>query len=310
MAWIGIECLIEPHELEKWGRHLITIGGGGVGSSVGEFLCKCGSVLSGAYAAGIGFDDRLLEIESRAAASIEQKRVSSIGAATRIVSEIIREDDLRVGVEKVMSAAGVKDWTGGRAAGVANGGVAKSRASGKRRRRKYESGGVVRSGADGSVVSTVEQRSESMDNMTNSPSSDVAPARGGCAGVRNTLIADKSYALRFESWAGVELRKMGFKMSHVARALSLDTSTAWRHISGYSRYWKRQLAAGVSPPEVPAEWRERLKHCVVIATGQDMPGSAAVVLNGTGDLGVEPYGDDGDDVNNGGKDVNNGSKVL
>ena len=284
MAWIGIECNIEPCDLEKWGRHLSKIAGGGIGGEVGAFLCKCGHVLSGAYAAGIGVESRLLEIESRAAANIEKKRVKSIGAATRIINEIITEDDLRVGVEKVMMAAGVKDWTGGRAAGALNGGIGNSRASGKRRRRKYASGGVVRSGVDGSVVSTVERKGVDGTGGVDGDSGDkdVKPARGGGRGVRNTLVADRSYAMRFESWAGVELRKMGFKMSHVARALSLDTSSTWRHVSGYSRYWKRQLNAGVSPPEISESWRERLKHCISVASGQDMPGSADVVLNGTG----------------------------
>ena len=112
-------------------------------------------------------------------------------------------------------------------------------------------------------------------------------ARGAGDGVIRTLQADGWYGGSFEGWCGVELRKMGFKMSHVARALGMDVTSAWRHISGWTRYWKREGAVnGRQFPGPQDGWAARLEDAVMVARGGRNKQGAPVVTNGTRDCGT------------------------
>lgn len=331
MSWIGIECDIEAYELERWGRHFEELGAsdeggdeggcndgtGGGGSSagrIGSFLRRCSELVGGGSLAMLRMDDRMREIERRAVASIERKRNEVLRSASSLMGDLVGdmlgaggggaggrgagvdEGELRVALSKAMTSAGIKGWEGGRIAGVKNGGIKSRRIRSGAKKRKYVAGSVVRDRNTGQVVSSIERQSPDVVL----PKSEGGPSRGGGAGVHSTLRADKCYGTSFNGWCGVELRKMGFKMKHVARALGVDTSTAWRCISGYERYWKRQRVGGVMPPEPSAEWESELEHAILVATGRSgsSGGSGAgsgskrrglgapVVLNGTKDCGV------------------------
>ena len=137
-------------------------------------------------------------------------------------------------------------------------------------------------------------------------------ARGGCAGVVNTLKLDSFYGRSWEGWAGTELRKLGFKMKRVAFALGLDNSTCWRYLSGYSRYWKKESIAGrVRPSVTDEDWLRRYEDAKLLALGGGgggrgsrssgvvggvvkPPGAPVRVMNGTG--AVCGDGDDDDVV--------------
>jgi hypothetical protein len=299
--------------LEKWGVYLERSGGGD-GEMVGEFLRRCGRVVSGMEASSLGMNDRMREIEARAVEGVERKRNEVMGKASAIIGSLVGDvsgvgsggkgsggiaaNELRDVVSRVMVAAGMDGWQDGREAGDRSGGVKKSRRSAKLanerlrevRKRKYAGGAVVRSGMDGSLVATVEKHDAAGGTAAGDESS--RPARGGCAGVHATLAADKSYGTHFGGWCGSRLRAMGFKMNHVARALAVDKATAWRMISGYERYWSRQALAGMSKPEPCAEWLEALEDAVLRASGRTVEGGRAmrganVKLNGNRDVGVE-----------------------
>ena len=295
MSWIGIKCDLEPHVLVKWGNHLRQTGGGD-GVEVGEFLGRCAELISGAGASSINIDDRMREIEARAVASMEHKRNEVMFAAGELVSRFMEGDNQAENVTRVLSAAGVKGWNGGRQAGDKNGGIKKSRAKSESRKRKFVGGGVVRSSKNGSVVSTVERRN--IDNGA----ADEMPKRGGGAGVCSTLRADKLHALSFNGWCATQLRKEGFKIRHIARALGLGTSPearteVWRKISGYERYWKRQGVAGVIKPSPPQTWLNKLEDAAMIARGKgrsDGNTGGRVVLNGNRDCGSGT--EDGDEA--------------
>lgn len=274
MSWIGVECGVDAHELEKWGVYIERIAGGS-GEAVGEFLRRCGRLVSGAEAASIGGDDRMREIETRAVECIERKRNESMDMASRIVGSVIESDDLNASLGRVMVAAGMDGWNAGRESGSRNGGIKKMRERGASRKRKFKGGAVVRSTLDGSVVSTVERKGVVAEEMDGS---EVKTKRGVTQAILSTLNADKSRAIKFESWCAVQLRGIGFKHTHIARALGMDKSELWRHISAYERYYKRQTTAGIIRPPVPDEWESALNNVIEIAKGR----SAPVVLNGVG----------------------------
>lgn len=289
--WIGVECDVPYEVLEKWGIELERSGSHG-GIEVGEFLRRCSRLLNGSEASNIGMRDRMLEIEMRAVENVERKRSDVLCKTGKIIGEIVKQEKLGVSVDNIMSGLGVNDWSGGRVGGEKNGGIKKSRELGVRRKRAYKGGGVVRSSKDGSVVSTVEHRGVT-DNGDVKPGdigdiggvgdADVRPKKGGCAGVKATLQRDKRHAVSFKGWCAVQLRGMGFKMEHIARAIGEDKSHAWRIISGYERYWKRQRLAGVLPPEPSDEWKKELQNVIDIATMRtNGRRNSTISLNGTG----------------------------
>jgi len=275
MSWIGVECGVDAHELEKWGVYIERIAGGS-GEAVGEFLRRCGRLVSGAEAGCIGGDDRMREIETRAMECVERKRNTAMDMAGRIVGNVVDSEDLNTTVGRVMTAAGMDGWRDGRASGGRNGGVKKMQERGRKRKHKFKGGGVVKSNEDGSLVSTIERKGIAEKDIHEG---DVRLKKGGPPCIMLTLNADKCYAIRFESWAAVQMRGIGFKHVHIARALGMDKSDLWRHISGYERHWKRQMVAGVIQPEPSKEWQEALQNVIGTVTGQPGP---AIVLNGTG----------------------------
>lgn len=336
--WIGIECGVEAHELEKWAGEIERIGGGCVGGSgggngkdgggggggqtsggrVGEFLRRCARLIDGTGVGGIGAVRRMREIENRAAAVIERKRLEAMGAAGRIVGEVCGAGDAGsrggkgdaggrrvngkgmpaggVDVGKVMIGLGLHGFQAGNEAGDKNGGVKKRKGGGGKigkvkggervfdgRPRKYL-GGVAVTDRDGQPHVAAEKP----DCREMQKRAGITPvARGAGAGVIRTLQADGWYGGSFEGWCGVELRKMGFKMSHVARALGMDVTSAWRHISGWTRYWKREGAVnGRQFPGPQDGWPERLEDAVMVARGGRNKQGAPVVTNGTRDCGT------------------------
>ena len=282
--WIGVECDIGYEVLEKWGIELERSGSHG-GVEVGEFLRRCSRLMNGSEASTIEMRDRMLEIEMRAVEQIERKRSDVLGKTGKIIGEIVKQEKLGVSVDNIMSSLGINDWRGGRVGGEKNGGIKKSRELGKRHKRAYKGGGVVRSSKDGSVVSTVERRGviDDCGDLGGVGDADVKPKKGGCAGVKATLQRDKRHAISFKGWCAVQLRGMGFKMEHIARAIGEDKSHAWRIISGYERYWKRQRLAGVLPPEPSDEWKEELQNVIDIATMRtNGRRNSTISLNGTG----------------------------
>ena len=318
--WIGIECGVEAHELEKWACEIERIGGGGgkdgqstSGGRVGEFLRRCARLIDGRGVGGIGAVRRMREIENRAAAVIERKRLEAMEAASRIVGEVCGAGDAGgrrvngkgkpaggVDVGKVMVSLGLHGFRAGNEAGDKNGGVKKRKGgAGKSggkvgkvkgaervfdgRSRKYL-GGVAVADRDGRVYVAAEKP----DCREMQKKAGITPvARGAGDGVIRTLQADGWYGGSFEGWCGVELRKMGFKMSHVARALGMDVSSAWRYISGWTRYWKREgTVNGRQFPGPKDGWPERLEDAVMVARGGRNKQGAPVVTNGTRDCGT------------------------
>ena len=98
--WIGVECGVEAHELEKWACEIERIGGGGgkdgqstSGERVGEFLRRCARLIDGRGVGGIGAVRRMREIENRAAEVIERKRLEAMSAAGRIIGEVCGAGD-------------------------------------------------------------------------------------------------------------------------------------------------------------------------------------------------------------------------
>ena len=196
----------------------------------------------------------------RAVDAIERKRADASNAATAIVGRVMGD-----GVEyaKVMRAAGMRGYADGNAAGKRNGG----KANRLRSARSVNRGGRVvrdfKSGGGGVVVATAER-------MCGDGTEEGRKllARGGCAGVVNTLKLDSFYGRSWEGWAGTELRKLGFKMKRVAFALGLDNSTCWRYLSGYSRYWKKESIAGrVRPGVTDEDWLRRYEDAKTLALG-------------------------------------------
>ncbi len=314
MAWIGIECGVEAHDLEKWARYVENAGGGsGSAEGVADLLRRCAKLVSGVGITGVSETERLREIEMRAVDAIERKRADASNAATAIVGRVMGD-----GVEyaKVMCAAGMRGYVDGNAAGKKNGG----KANRLRSARSVNRGGRVvrdfKSGGGGAVVATAERvcgdGTEEGRKLL---------ARGGCAGVVNTLKLDSFYGRSWEGWAGTELRKLGFKMKRVAFALGLDNSTCWRYISGYSRYWKKESIAGrVRPGVTDEDWLRRYEDAKLLALGGGgrgsrsggggggvvgvvggvkAPGARVRVMNGTG----AGYGDGGGDDDDVGSDV-------
>lgn len=341
--WIGIECGVDAHELEKWACEIERIGGSSVGGGkdgkdgkdskdgepttsggrVGEFLRRCARLIDGTGVGGIGAVRRMREIENRAAEVIERKRLEAMGAAGRIVGEVCGAGDAGsrggkgdaggrrvngkgkpaggVDVGKVMVGLGLHGFRAGNEAGDKNGGVKKRKGGvgrvggaggvkvkgGERvfdgRSRKYL-GGVAVADKDGRAYVAAEKP----DCREMQKKAGITPvARGACDGVIRTLQADGWYGGSFEGWCGVELRKMGFKMSHVARALGMDVTSAWRHISGWTRYWKREgTINGCQFPGPKDGWPERLEDAVMVARGGRNKQGAPVVTNGTRDCGT------------------------
>ena len=91
MAWIGIECGVEAHDLEKWARYVENAGGGGSGSAggVADLLRRCAKLVSGVGITGVSETQRLREIEMRAVDAIERKRADASNAATAIVGRVM-----------------------------------------------------------------------------------------------------------------------------------------------------------------------------------------------------------------------------
>lgn len=269
MAWIGIECSVDAHDLEKWALHVRKAGAGSVsGEGVADLLTRCAKLVSGAGITGIQATNRLREIEMRAAEAIERKRADAAASATAIVGRVMGD-----GVEyaKVMQAAGMRGYNGGNEAGGKNGGKAKRMLSARAVNR---GGRVVRSGYTGGVVATAEKCCGD-----GTEEGRALLSRGGCAGVVSTIKLDSYYGRSFEGWAGTELRKQGFKMKRVAFALGMDKSTCWRYVSGYSRYWKKQAIAGCVRSDVTdSDWLRRYDDVYALAVA----GSGVAGGGGTG----------------------------
>lgn len=254
MAWIGIECGVEAEELRLRARQLRGMGCCGVA----DFLDRAARLVGGDMASAMNADDRMREIEARMAESIAKRTQQARTQAEKLMAAACLAGS---DAERMASSLGIDGWRGGSAAAEKNGGVA------NRRRRSRGRGTTVY--RDGAAVATAEKGENVVDE---------------------TVARDMRYGVSFEGWCATELQKMGFKMRHVARGVGLDVAAAWRALSGYSRYWKRQRIAGVAAPDVPDEWRVRLADAVAVAQGQGMKG-AVVVMNGTRDCGC-----DGDDA--------------
>ena len=101
----------------------------------------------------------------------------------------------------------------------------------------------------------------------------------------STVGRDRRYGESFEGWAAAELRRLGFKMGHVARGVGLSKEEAWRHVSGWAKHWKREGIRGRPFPGPKPGWVERLAECKERAEGAGLRG-AHVVLNGGGMKGT------------------------
>ena len=283
--WLGIWCGCESWELAKWADYLEGIG---ASESVIEYLRESGRIVGGHVSSGRDIE-RLREIEARAAASIERKRVTVSKLAGDIVGRVLSDGE--VDLAQIMSAAGMHGWKAGRERGVGGGGNA-----GIQRNLT----GTVVSGSAGksSKGGTAGKASTAGGVGKGRPS----PTRAGSAGVSGrvdggrsavggrvlgaparvpvtaaeTRRKDREYAGKFEAWAAVRLCAMGFKMRHVSRGVGLDTSTTWRYVSSYRRHTKRMGLEGLSLPEVPADWEKRLEKCVELAMGGGMRGNRVV----------------------------------
>lgn len=247
MPWIGVECSVEAWELRKWAAHVEGCGGKGVA----DLLERCARMVAG-QTLGCNSADRLLEVEGRAADAARRMRADAGAKAAEILGRVGIDG---VGMGAVMSAAGMDGWRAGSAAGGKNGGCA-------RRERKWRGGAAVAAG-----VGCVAERGK--------------PPRT----VVQTVARDARYGETWEGWAGCELVKRGFKMAHVAKGVGLSVSEAWRHVSGFTKHWRREGLAGRQFPGVPPEWEDRLSEAADRAMNVGVKGTR-VVLNGTGDLGV------------------------
>ena len=268
MPWIGIQCKVEEWELLKYADLCRRSGGDGVA----DVLADMARLLNGA-SSGMYDLDRMREVEARAVESIERKRAAVAKAATAAVGRLMADGaDGGVALDKFMTAAGVDGWRGGLAAGDKNGGTA-------RRKRTYVNGKAVR-GVDGGVTADAQRGTAAL-----TPS--------------GTLGRDRRYGESFEGWAAAELRRMGFKMGHVARGIGLSKEEAWRHLSGYCKHWKREGLRGRPFPGPKPGWPERLAECKERAEGAGLRG-AHVVLNGGGLKGtvMEDDGTGGSEAGN------------
>ena len=245
MPWIGIRCDADMGEMTRWAAYIR--GAGSVGTA--DFLERAVKLLSGR---GVGASEieRMREIEGRADAAVERKRAEAAAKANALVAKAMGKG---LTVEQVMNAAGKTGWAKGYAGGDANAGV-------RRKRRAFAAKGAAAVGPDGEPAAMAEKGK---------------PPLTGAA----TVERDRKYGKTFEAWCAVELRKMGFKVRHVARGVGMTPTEAWRHMSGFERHWRRQALAGVQFPEPSAEWRERLEEAVRMARGEGLRG-ANVVLNG------------------------------
>lgn len=250
MAWIGIECGCGAGELEVWAGQLRRMSSP---PAVVDFLVRAARLVSGASAGNAG-GDRMLEIESRAAAAIERRTADARLQAQRFLEAAARDG---CGADAVFAAAGLDGWRAGAAAADKNGGV-------KRRRRAGR--GTTVYAADG-VVATAERGKPALTP-------------------EETLGRDARYGASFEGWCATQLVKMGFKMRHVARGVGLDVTATWRCVSGYGKHWKRQALLGVLPPEPGDDWKRRLATAVAVAEGQGLRGRC-VVRSGGRDCGVD-----------------------
>lgn len=248
--WIGVECGVDSGELRRWAteaRKARALG-------IAEFLERCAAVVAGCHMSAANADMRLREIEDRAVAAIEKRRSDANAMATRILARL-RLDG--IATQAVMAAAGMDGWCCG-TAGDKNGGVT--------RRRRISAQG--RSTADDSgVVASVEPRRAALS-------------------AAETIERDRRYGESFEAWCAVELVKMGFKMRHVARGIETDVRSAWCHVSGFNKHWRREAVRGRVFPGPKPGWQERLQNAIARAGGLGLRGKP-VVLNGSRDMGIE-----------------------
>lgn len=248
MAWIGIQCEADAAELLVWARQLRRMS---APDAVAGFLERAANLVSGA-GAGLEGRDRMLEIETRAAAAIERRTADARLQAQRFLAAAVRDG---CSADAVFAAAGLDGWRAGAAAGDKNGGI--------KRRRRAGRGTTVYAGDGSGAVATAERGKPAL-----------TPAE--------TIERDARYGAGFEGWCATQLVKMGFKMRHVARGVGLDVAATWRCVSGYSKHWRRQALAGVLPPEPGEDWKQRLVDAVAVAEGQGLRGKC-VVRNGSRD---------------------------
>ena len=268
MPWIGIQCEVEEWELRRWADHVRRSGC----ERVAELLDRCGRMVSGA-ASSDGAIERMREVEYAAAQTVERLRQDAANRAAAVLAKLLGDG---VDISSVMSAAGMDGWRAGSAAGDKNGGHA-------RRKRTYTHGRAA-IGPDGQPMTIAEKGRAALSAVA-------------------TAARDRRYGESFEGWCAGELLKMGFKMRHVARGVGLDVTECWRHVSGYTKHWRREGREGRPIPPPRDGWAARLTEAVAIAQGAGLRG-ASVVLNGTRDcgLGVGDTAADGDNGDDNGKD--------
>ena len=246
MAWIGIECALEPGELMKWAAWLKGVGA----DNVAGFLMSAADLLSG-KTVGASEIERMREIERRAADSVERKRADVAAKAAAVMGKAIGKG---MRAEDVAAAIGLTGFQAGEAGGR-NAGVA-------RKRLAYTGKGSAVRGADGGA--------------------EVIAQKGKCpVGAAATVLRDRAYGESFEGWCLYELRKAGFKMGHAARGVEMTVTDAWRCVSGWERHWRRQGVRGRVFPGPASGWVERYKEASERAQGFGLRGKC-VVLNGSG----------------------------
>ena len=255
MAWIGVTCEIEAWELRKWGAHLQSVGGVSAGK-VADLLERCAKLVGG-ETAGMHAEDRMLEVERRATQAVERMRADAAAKAGALIGHAMGKG---ADMPSIMKAVGLDGWRDGSAAGGKNGGVK------ARNKKRFGSGGTAVPDKNGDMAVIAERG---------------RPARA----VLSTVSRDARYGETYEGWAGVEMRKAGFKMSRIAKALDMDPAEAWRHISGWSKHWRREALSGRAFPGVPADWPVRYREACDRALNKGVKG-ARVVLNGGGGIGI------------------------
>ncbi len=258
--WLGVRCDVMPTELDKFAGMLDSMAVGG--EAVAGFLRSCAEVIRGTYIDATNVN-RLVEIEKRAAREIEAMRTRANYGAQHMLSKLAAEMDeqSRDGfITKTMNKLGCSGFESGRLSNVSDG-----------VRRRGGVGGAASSAVKGdrgrdAPTLRVGGRHRSYTGKSK-PTGDVgvkpavpAAVEGGKQATTSieTMKRDARYATMFESWCGVKLRSMGFKMKHCAEALGMDTSSLWRHISGYTRYWKAQALKG-NAPDIPQEWHVKFE---------------------------------------------------